>query len=791
MKQNILNDKKFTSLWIAVHGFVFLVMAVLFFSGTKLKISTNLFDILPDSNASREVSKADSVLSAKTGRVFMILVKSDSFEKSKSAAGELNKLLASDENKSCFEKISYEMDENSINEIKEYYFNNRYFLLDEESAENMNTTEGLNDFLLDSQASIFNMLASLENIEEDPFALSEIEFNKALHKVMINGTSMSMLDGVLFCYKDDSCYVMIRGILTPEGASITNSNSGIKQIYKCLEKIKQNSEFNDVKFICSGVPFHSYESSSSAQSEITIISIVSMLIIIGLCIFFFRNILPVISSVIAITVSAVFAFSSVLIVFKEIHILTFVFGTTLIGTCLDYSVHYFVRWKGDKKVKTGSEIRKNLFKGITLSLLSTEVCYLLLCFTPFALLKQVAVFSLTGILSSYLTVNCIYPLFKAPLRKEEIPLTKLFTEKKTGSKNLNKILLCAISVILILTAFVNRNNIRIDNNLKSFYSMKGELLENETEANKVLDSGSKGWYFIVQGDSKDQLMENESSLCKELDSFIAESKNRKITYNAVSKYIPTKTIQEKSYSSFEYLFGELRNQFILLGYDLKEAEQLKSDLINNYYASRGKYIDAESGIPQFMSEAVSNLWIGKVDDKYYSVVMPMHFENEEFCRSLADKNENVFFVNKMQDISSELNVLTLQMLKILGIAFAVIVAGMFFVYNWKKVLKIILIPVITVAACIAIFSVLGISLGFFSITGIILVFGLSVDYIIYTVENSEAENSIAIILSFVSSAVSFGALALSSFAPVYMFGMAVFVGLTTAVLCTMLIKGSA
>ena len=70
---------------------------------------------------------------------------------------------------------------------------------------------------------------------------------EGLGKLMENGTSMSMLDGVLCTYKDDNCYVMLRGSLTPEGASITNKNSGVKKIYECAAKVKESPENSERK----------------------------------------------------------------------------------------------------------------------------------------------------------------------------------------------------------------------------------------------------------------------------------------------------------------------------------------------------------------------------------------------------------------------------------------------------------------------------------------------------------------------------------------------------------------
>lgn len=789
MKQNTLKNNKFQALWIAIHGLVFLALGIMFLCGTRYKINTNLFDILPKTNASRDVSKADGVMGSKTGRVFIVLVKGPDLNTAKNAALAFDKLLNAEENKVCFEKTTVLMEDN-VSDISDYYYKNRYFLLNEEQAERLYTNEGVHDFIDDSLMTIYSSFGSVKNLDEDPFALSEMELMETLGKLMDNGTSMSMIDGVLCTYKDDSCYVMLRGSLSPEGASITNKNSGVKKIYESAAKVKESEEFSGIEFIYSGVPFHSYESSSSAQKEITIISVISMVLIILLCIYFFRNGLPVFSSVGAITLSAVFALSCVLCVFKEIHILTFVFGTTLIGTCLDYSVHYFVRWKGDMELNSGAEIRKHLFKGITLSLISTELCYILLCFAPFTLLKQVAVFSFSGILSSYLTVICMYPLFKNPKEKKEIPLTKLFNAKKTGHKKLKTIIFTGIVAILAVVFVIARKNVRIENDLRSFYTMKGDLLKSEIEANTVLNTGSSGWYFIVKGDTKDQVLENEAKLCSKLDDYIEVSgKGTEMTYNAISKYIPTKTVQEKSYKSIVNLFDEILPQYIdVHRYEALEAVELKNEFIHNYKDQEGKYIDIEKDIPEFMKDAISNLWIGEVDGEWFTIVMPMHMSDDKDCRQFAADDENVFFVNKVQDVGTELNSLTKLMLLFLAIAFVTMIIIMFFFYKIKKVLKIILIPLVTVFACVSVLAAFNVPLGFFSVTGIILVFGLSIDYIIYAVESSEAQNSIAIVLSFISSAISFGALALSSFAPVFMFGLAVFVGLTTAVLCTMLVK---
>ena len=106
--------------------------------------------------------------------------------------------------------------------------------------------------------------------------------------------------------------------MTADGSSITNKSSGVKKIYEYAESVKsglknlESEKNSEIEFIYSGVPFHSYESSSKAQSEITVISTVSMILVILLCFFVFRNLLPVGFSVGAILISVLFALSSVI-----------------------------------------------------------------------------------------------------------------------------------------------------------------------------------------------------------------------------------------------------------------------------------------------------------------------------------------------------------------------------------------------------------------------------------------------------------------------------------------------
>ncbi|MBQ5570491.1 MAG: hypothetical protein IIT45_08620, partial [Treponema sp.] len=153
-------------------------------------------------------------------------------------------------------------------------------------------------------------------------------------------------------------------------------------------------------------------------------------------------------------------------------------------------------------------------------------------------------------------------------------------------------------------------------------------------------------------------------------------------------------------------------------------------------------------------------------------------------------------MNKAEDISLGLDQLSKFIAKTFLLAFVLIALMLKFFYGFRQLAKIVLVPLASVLSIVAVFVLSGTRIEFFCMTGAVLVFGLGLDYIIYMAESSKRKSSLqreecgleplAVLLSFVTTAISFGALAFSSFVPVHVIGLAVFAGLCAAVATTFL-----
>lgn len=829
-KNQSFTKKIAPALWAALHLAAFLALAICFFEGRKFFVNTNLLDILPRSSQAKEIASADQALTQKMARQFFVLARAKNFESAKNAADVLASLaLQADPDKKIFESLSLGADSSALDQILEWHYKNRFLLLDKETVAKINSPGGIDELKEEALQKAFGAftLTPLEFIEGDPFFLADLELQKLIDALSKTGTALALRDGVLAAELDGWHYVMVRGALTQKGAAITNKTSGVRLIYDCANKAAKvcakkalagqdcaaggdDAESGDVSFVFSGTPFHSYQSSSSAQRQVGIITALSVLAVVALLLFIFRSALPLLFSVGAISLSAAFGLCAELLAFGQIHVLTFVFGTTLIGTCLDYSVHFWTRARFGSE-GDGAQIRNKLFKGLLLSFASTELCYLLMLFAPFALLKQISVFCFAGILSAFLTTLLFYPCLhlrgnssiagngasalnegsaetaragiegKTAIADKTVTSGKTLTAGGNGTK-----IICALALVFLALAIGFRKNLRLDNDLRKFYTMSGKLLDDEILSAKVTKRSASAWYYIVRGRSPQELLQNEERFCDLLDQKIVDGSLE--SYAATCRFVPSKQSQERSLLASQKLMASADDLLEAFGYP-------PNDFAADLDAAR-KLLEQDSAadleqIPDYLKSALSALWVGKVGDEYFSVVLPTGGAKNDVQASdssrlqdlarMAANVPNVYFVNKMQSVEFELNRLTKIMLALMAAAFVVLVCALAFFYKPKVLVRVAAVPLFVLLCEAGMIAALKIPLGFFCVTGIILVFGLGLDYIIYTVESGgDKVNGLAVLISFATTALSFGAIALSSFMPVHIFGAVVFIGLVAA-----------
>ena len=796
-----LSQKKLLGAWIIYHAAiaVFFLVSLIVFRG-RIGVEADLFNLVPKTISMASVKKADEKMMSVTSQNVFVLVANEDFAEAERVAEQVYGQLKDSRN---FDTISLYNDVSAMGEITDFLYKYRSFLIDEKTAEQiLASDEGAQDFALEALSKAYSgfTMLPLDNIDSDPFLLTEYHLQNYLSAVQNAGTAMSVKDGVLASKYEGKWYVMIRGVLSRSGAKLASKNNAITEIYSaCEEAVGESADAGDTTFVFSGTPFHSHESSNSASREISIIATVSMLAVIILLIFIFRSVRPIVFSVASILISLGVAILATLAVFHKMHVITLVFGTSLIGSCIDYSLHFFTHWAANKELKSSIEIRNHIFSGLLMAIISTGICFAILLFAPFTILKQMSFFCLSGLISSFLTTIAVYPYISLPAERGNVRFTKGFTKLITRmqQKRVGRTVIIFLFGLSLLSIGLFHKNVRVKNNLLTLYDMKGRLLQDEITASQVIQYTPGGWY-IVSGNTEDEALANEEKLRRKFEEMTAGE----VGYVSTSSFVPSKEVQKKSRAAYKKLMQSAATQLQDLGFDDIENYNALMNLMNDYEVTKNSYVSFESGnVPDFIESAISSAWLGKVDGRYFTVLLPTKVTDYANYRSLADADENVYFISKSQDISADLDRLTVMIFKFFVVAYILMFIMLRFFYSWKQAFKIISVPFLIILVVVAFFAAFKIDMEFFSVTGLILVFGLGLDYIIYMMENEKKNTAttvpersrrdettadykvlepFATMVSFVTTIISFGALALSSFKPVHLIGLSIFIGLTTA-----------
>ena len=783
-------SKKLVSviIWAAIH--VALISLGLL---QPWKVESDLYSVLPDSSEFKNVSEAEKALSARSMRNFTVLVGHRDFAVAKSAAEALEASFALD---SAFAETRLYVDDSAMQRMSDFFFEYRNVLQGKPVRDLLKA--GLKSGDSSAFSAIADMarqkvygaftIADLSHLEDDPFLLGAESFDYfTLHSQLMGGR-FTLRDGVLAAEDSSVSYVMWSAALSPTVSTMASDGHVLARLDRVLDSLRLTHE--ELRIEKSGVPFHSYESSRNAQSEVAWISGVSIVLILLLLLWAFRTPVPIVCTLVAIGVAICAALSGTWALFGSIHVFTFVFGTSVIGVSIDYAIHFFTDWKHGTS-ESGLEIRRHIFKGLLLGFMTTELSYIALTFADFPLLRQMAVFSIIGLASSFATILLLFPNLPLPqgdARAKSMAPTRIpaFILDIYDHFAPRTVVVAGIVLLLALVPGVQKLNIHTD--MRTLYSMSENLKRSEALNARLNNLGISANYFIVEGSSEQELLQNEESLVRRLDSALDsaldlthDSAHDSVSssvkpvlggYLATSAYIPSLKVQEETFEGIRRLyaspvFGELLRDL-----------NLSPDSVRVPDASP-RYLTPQSEIPASFRSILSMLWIGEVNGKFYSAVFPLHVAADFAVSQFAEGMPFVYAVNKMDNVNATLTDLSRVALLLVALAYLVVFVVLVLVYGFVQALKVIRAPVISCFFIAAVFGYCGIPFNFFAIVGVILTLGIGIDYALFFKEGGSRnlKTALAVMLSAMTTLISFGSLSFSSFVPVATFGFSVLLGI--------------
>ena len=740
------NRKPLIFLWLFFH--LFAVVVFIIRHENAAKIDTNFLSITPKFLEDKDFQKPLEDFFLKNSSSVKIFVESEDFDIAKDNALKLEEYINELDTNVQVNMYSKNYDDvlNMIvkykyqllpNEIRNYLLNDEAYIVSENSLANF-------------YSPFF--IPIVDNVEDDPFFV----VNSKINEILVSENNMESRDGIQFINYDNK-YNILLNIDMPKKIDSDNFFNNLTSFLSTLETNE------NIKTYISGVPIHTYYSQKSAQKEITIISIVSLIVICLMFIFVFKSVKPYIISMCTIFLAGASAFLLSSVFFSSIHIFTFVFGTSLIGISIDHSIHFITEWYNEKDKK---EVLKKIFPSMLLGFITTIISYLSLSLTSLTLLKQIALFSIFGLISSFLTVNIMYPIIfkndKRVIKDSVINLSKNILVRYV--KLINTKIIAVFFIIVILVSILTIPRIKVNFSANQLYSTPDFLLESETEVYKRLNTSLAKNIIISRGDTLSKALQAEESIGNSFTN----------NYMAISRVLYSEEMQRDNMKLVEKkLMPLLRTQINSL--DLNESSYNK--IMTEFSNVKNEILDINAIIDEPSFSDLKKIIV--TNNNKYFLIATSDYNTNNIVKS-ANKDVKIFNIN--EEINDALDSTAKTALKMAIIAYILIFIAIMIYFNKKQALAIILVQMMSILINLSLHSIFSININIFSIFALILSIGISIDYAIFF-SNSAADKEItflAVFLSMMTTVLSFGTLAFSGFIPVKSFGLFLFIGVLSS-----------
>ena len=239
---------------------------------------------------------------------------------------------------------------------------------------------------------------------DDPFGL----FGRWV-QARVQETPVRPRDGRLFVGDGQGQYVLMPFTLRVPAFSMTAQQAVIPLLAEARQAARK--AVPQVEVVAAGVILYAAAAGAQASQELSIIGLGSILGIIVLMWVTFHSLKPIALIMLSIGVGCLGALSVCWFLFGRIHLLTLVFGASLIGGAQDYGTYFFCnRIAPDTAALDSWQLLRRLLPALVLTLVTTVIGYMGLALTPFPGLRQMAVFSALGLIFAWLTVVFWFPI---------------------------------------------------------------------------------------------------------------------------------------------------------------------------------------------------------------------------------------------------------------------------------------------------------------------------------------------------------------------------------------------
>lgn len=744
------------------------------FSG-RLPLQTNLLALLPATERNPLAEEAVGRLADVAGNRAVFLVGGATSDEAGSGA---RRFAAALRESGAFGRVVAEIPPFDARLLARFYSPFRFNLLGE--AERAAFSAGKPDLADRLQRKLYApfRFGPALPLADDPFGLTDAWISALPLKTL----RLEPEEGLLVAREDGKTWAFVSADLPGSAYDNTLQSAVVKAVGRAEADLRAVQPALEV--LRTGTVFYAEAARRSAEREVDVIGAGSLGGMLLLLFLVFRSLRPLALGLLSVGFGIGAAVVATVLVYGELHLITLVFGASLIGEAIDYAIQYFAAHLGAGAAWEPMAGLKRIAPGLAMALATSALGYAALMLAPFPALSQIALFALCGLGAAWLTVFLLLPwLLKRPGKRD--PDTAVAAPRRflmAWQARVRRGACLAICAVLLAASLPGALRLSGNDDVRLLVARPPALQVQEERIRALAGLSNGSQFFLVEGTNAEETLRREERLTAVLSGLAGDGAID--GFSGVSTFVPSVERQVQNRALWHgAVFADARALKRLLA-EMDLRDEVGEQLLGEFKASEGRRLHVEDWLKSPLSAPFRHLWLGRAAQGTAAVMQLQGVRDVERLAAVAAEVPGVTFVDKAGSVSRLFR--EYRQWGAWWLAGAVVlVYGVLCLRYGGSMAAVVLAPTLMAIVFVTgLFGYLGLPFTLFNLMGLMLVLGVGVNYAIFLKEGgvNAAATLAGVLLSAGTTLLSFGLLAFSSMPALSGFGLTLLAGICAAVL---------
>jgi predicted exporter len=539
------------------------------------------------------------------------------------------------------------------------------------------------------------------------------------------------------------------------------------------------------KLEISALARFSTRAEETIKADIRRTTILSVAGLFALCLVVLRSFRLVLLTIIPIGCAMLAATAVSLLLYGKVHGLTFAFGASLIGVCVDYIVHLYVHHSVHPDPAGPHGTLRRIWPALLLGATTTVVGFAVIAGSSFPGLRQVAIFASVGITAALVSTRVLLPRLlphhptQAPLRDRLAAWLADRFHWLSQQRRLGWFMLALASSATLWGSFA----VTWSDDLAAMTRLDPTIVEEDERVRQRVSPLDQGRFVVALGDTEEAALQVNDAVADALAH--ARDAGELGAWQSVATLLPSADRQGR----IDRLIREAPDLRVRLERALATAG-FNEEMFAPFFA----YLEQPPPTPLRFTELVSSPAAPLVRSMRLEVAQQVAFvslirevREPEALAQRIEAIDGAMYVDQNATMQAAMQAYRVRTVTLLGVGLLAVMAVLSVWYRSPKVVLATLAPAVLAAGVtVATLAATNRPLDLIGLTSILMILSIGVDYGVFLAQSRHdparglPATLLALVVCWASTVLGFGVLALSEHPMMNTIGVVAAVGVTAS-----------